>query len=133
MIGMDSAFDQLRTRPENSLVLQHLSGQYAHSDLAQFFFERLGKLTKAAAYSPNGYAFPYILAYANDLVFGFCVGMQAMTLKLPDHLAAMAQEDGANRNDRLSEDSWLDFPIFDPKVKPDVDRWLRQAYLEAMR
>ena len=130
---MENTFEQLSNQPENSLVLDHLSGQNAHSDLACFFFERLRELNKAATYAPDGYPFPYTLAHANHLIFGFCVGMQAISLKLPDHLTAMALKDGGKPNNALASNGWLDFLVFDPSVKPDHDRWIKHAYREALK
>lgn len=130
---MKNTFEQLRNQPENLPVLDHLSGQSAHSDLAYFFFERMRGLNKAATYAPDGYPFPYTLCHANHLIFGFCVGMQSISLKLPKHLVAKAQEDGGKPSNTLARHGWLDFLVFEPCVKPFHDRWIKHAYREALK
>jgi len=130
---MSTILDRLDSVPKNRPVIDYLKGASAHSDLSEFFRLQTHTLPEVTLYSPPEPVFGYCLAHANDIVFGFCTGMQFVSLLVPKTLHEMAVKDQGRAHDHLSEIGWFDFPVFNSNERPDHSWWIECAYHHATK
>jgi hypothetical protein len=128
---MEQLRDKLNTE-ENRSVLQHISGLSAHSDVAEALEIAIEPLGAAHTYCPDPDNYRYLVAYANETVFSYAVGMGTVAFRLSPDLKYKAIKSGGEAVDSI-DNKWVAFALFRsnwPEV--DVRFWARKAYLFAL-
>jgi hypothetical protein len=130
-LDMEQLRDKLNTE-ENRSVLQHISGLSAHSDVAEALEIAIEPLGAAHTYCPDPDNYRYLVAYANETVFSYAVGMGTVAFRLSPDLKYKAIKSGGEAVDSI-DNKWVTFALFRsnwPEV--DVRFWARKAYLFAL-
>ena len=128
--GMEQLPDKLSTE-KNHPVLEYISGQSAHSDVANALEIAIAPLGEAHTYCPDSDNYRYLIAYANDTVFPYAAGMRAVAFRLSSGYKQRAIETGGEAVKSIGKE-WVAFELFRsdwPEV--DVRFWDRKAYLFA--
>lgn len=122
--------DELRTE-RNRLVLRHVEGLSAHSDVAGALALALRRLGDVQRFCPDPQAYRYELASTRGVVFAVALGMDTVVLRLDERLEARALASGATPCPECGP-GWVAFTLFRsdwPRV--DLEFWARTAYAAA--
>ena len=117
---------------KNRSVFEYISGQSAHSDIAEALKTAIAPLGAAHTYCPESDNYRYLVAYANETVFSYAVGMKTIAFRLSPDFKRKAIKTGGESLDCIG-DEWVSFGLFGndwPEV--DVRFWARKAYLFAL-
>ena len=128
---MEQLPDKLNTE-NNRLVLEHISGLSAHSDIAEALEIAIAPLGAALTYCPDPANYRYLIAYAQEIVFSYAVGMNTVAFRLSPDFKHKAISTGGEAVDSIGNE-WVAFDLFRsdwPEV--DVKFWVRKAYLFAL-
>jgi hypothetical protein len=128
---MEQLPDKLNSE-KNRPVLEYLSGQSAHSDIAEALEIAIAPLGSAHTYCLDPENYRYLVAYANETVFSFAAGMITIAFRLSPDFKQKAIRTGGEALDSIG-DEWVAFDLFRndwPEV--DVRFWARKAYLFAL-
>ena len=117
----------------NRLVLAHLEGKSAHSDIAQMLANALTPLGDVQLFCPNWHAFRYVVASTTGVIFGFSVGMNTVAFRLDEKMKGLALRTGGIEYPECG-DQWVQVVHHEqdsdwPAV--DVRFWARKAYVSA--
>jgi len=129
-LNMDQLPDILNFE-KNRSVLEYLSGQSAHSDVAEALRIAIEQLGAAQTYCPDPGSFRYLVAYVNETVFSYAAGMKTIAFRLSSDFKKKAIKTGGEALDFVGNE-WVAFELFRndwPEV--DVRFWARKAYLFA--
>jgi len=128
---MEQLPDKLNTE-KNCSVLEYISGLSAHSDVAEALEIGIAPLGAADTYCPDTDSYRYLVAYANETVFSYAVGMNTVAFRLSPDFKHRAINSGGEAVDSIG-DEWVAFKLFRsgwPEV--DLGFWARKAYLFAL-
>jgi hypothetical protein len=128
---MEQLPDKINTE-KNRSVLEHISGLSAHSDVAEALEIAITPLGAAHTYCPDPDNYRYLVAYANETVFSYAVGMETVAFRLSADFRHKAIKSGGEAVDSIGNE-WVAFALFRsdwPEV--DVRFWARKAYLFAL-
>jgi hypothetical protein len=128
---MEQLPDQLN-KEKNRSVLEYISGLSAHSDVAEALQIAIAPLGAAHTYCPDPDSYRYLLAYADDTVFSYAVGMRMVAFRLAPDFKKKAIKSGGQAVESIGN-GWVAFDLFRsdwPEV--DVRFWARKAYLFAL-
>ena len=128
---MEQLPDKLSTE-KNHPVLEYISGQSAHSDVANVLEIAITPLGEAHTYCPDPHNYRYLIAYVNDTVFSYAAGMRTVAFRLSSGYKQRAIETGGEAVNSIGNE-WVAFELFRsdwPEV--DVRFWARKAYLFAL-
>ncbi len=117
---------------KNRLVLEYLSGQSAHSDIAEALEIAIEPLGAARTYCPDPDNYRFLIVYANETVFSYAAGMKTIAFRLSSDFRKKAIVTGGEALDSIGNE-WVAFELFRedwPEV--DVRFWARKAYLFAL-
>ena len=130
-LDMEQLPDKLNTE-KNCSVLEYISGLSAHSDVAEALEIGIAPLGAADTYCPDTDSYRYLVAYANETVFSYAVGMNTVAFRLSPDFKHRAINSGGEAVDSIG-DEWVAFKLFRsgwPEV--DLGFWARKAYLFAL-
>ena len=128
---MEQLPDKLNSE-KNRSVLEYISGLSAHSDVAEALEIAIAPLGAAHTYCPDPGNYRYFVAYANETVFSYAVGMQTIAFRLSPDFKQKAIKTGGEAVDFISSE-WVSFDLFrDDWPEVDVRFWARKAYLYAL-
>ena len=123
----------LTGNPMNHGALKYLRGLSAHSDAAEPLCLAVRDLPGAETWSANPLHYGYVIAYIDDLVFGFVAGMRGLCLRLPADAMRDAIGEGAEAFYEAGDD-WVFIELFDlDRRVPRVRHWIETAYAHALR
>ena len=117
---------------KNRPVFEYISGQSAHSDITEALEIAIAPLGAAHIYCPGPDNYRYLVAYANETVFSYAVGMITIAFRLSPDFKQKAIKTGGEAVDSIGKE-WVAFELFRndwPEV--DVRFWARKAYLFAL-
>lgn len=110
----------------NASVLAYLHDKSAHSDISEPLDWARKELPGTHLYCPDWHSYRYVIAYTNNNIFAFAIGMGSIDVRLPPILWNAAGEDGGFPCDAAGL-GWTTFKPFD-RPAPDLQRWLKAAY-----
>ena len=128
---MEQRPDKLKTE-KNRSVLEYISGLSAHSDVAEALEIAITPPGAAHTYWPDPDNYRYLVAYVNETVFSYAVGMGTVAFRLSADFKHKAIKSGGEAVDSIGNE-WVAFALFRsdwPEV--DVRFWARKAYLFAL-
>lgn len=117
--------------PVNHRALGYLRGLSAHSDAAEPLCLAVQNLSGAETWCAHPLRYGYVIAYTDDIVFGFVAGMQGLCLRLPADAMRGAIDEGAQAFEEAGDD-WVFIALFDQNRRvPRVQYWIETAYAHA--
>ena len=111
----------------NAPVLAFLKGKHCHSDIAEPLDAIMRTIGGVVSYCPDPLKFSYVLWRQSDVVIGFCEGMNAATLRLPNEPVTEILADGGKPVESLGAE-WFAFPYNEPKLETWAIRAAKAAY-----
>lgn len=119
--------------PVNDIVLAHLDGKSAHSDIAQVLTDAVKPLGDVQVFCPNWHKYRYVVASTKGVIFGFAIGMNTVAFRLDEKMKSRALLTGGIEYPECGKD-WVEVVHHGqdsdwPAV--DVRFWARKAYVYA--
>ena len=113
----------------NRLVLRHIEGLSAHSDIVEALGTALSPLGDIQHFCPDPAEYRYYVASTRGVIFAVALGMNTIGFRLDERMKSRALASGGTPFPECGPE-WVSFALFRndwPKV--DLEFWARKAYL----
>ena len=115
----------------NGRILTFLECKGGHDGIVDVLQSSTANLGAVTLHCPNPMEFAYCVAIANEVIFAFAVGIQAIAYHLPPAFWEIAVRTGGAPVDGLNSE-WFQFkPGDSSNPNPDFNFWATRAYLYA--
>src|SRR5436189_2421849 len=95
----------------NRLVLAHIGGRSAHSDVADALMTAVKPLGDVQLFCPDWQQYRYVVASTKCFIFGFAIGMNTIAFRLDDRMKSRALATGGEAYPECGP-NWVSFIPF---------------------
>jgi hypothetical protein len=113
----------------NRLVLRHIEGLSAHSDVVEALGAALKPLGDVQCFCPDPAEYRYVAASTKGVIFAVALGMNTIGFRLDERMKSRALASGGALFLECGPE-WVSFTVFRndwPRI--DLEFWARKAYV----
>ena len=115
----------------NRIVLCHIQGLSAHSDIVDALATALRPLGDVQRFCPDPQGYRYEVASTRGIIFAVALGMNTIGFRLDEPMKSRALASGGAPFPECGPE-WVSFTLFrDDWPRIDLDFWARKAYVAA--